>query len=340
MKWGSFSGRAVTWTIGGCMTLVAVMVALALANSWWSARTVPNFGVVRLHVTPQPVVAAFFEARRRGYFTEAGLDVRLISHPTGREAVAAMISNGDDFAVCADTPFVKSFAQGQSVSVLASFGQAANSIHFIGRRERGVTTELKSLIGHRLGIAKGTNAEYVFYSACLLEDLSAEGITLVDLNPDDLVPALLDGRVDASALWDTLLDKAHSGLGTAAVEISIDDIYRAMWLLVVNGTQRDQRRERAILTALIRATEDLSRKPRSTMSDIIGDIGIAPHELEGVIQSTSFHVTLDQSLLLNLESQRRWLGIGGREIFEGLSPLPLSQVDHNAVNLVHPEVAP
>ena len=328
------------WGLCGFTALLAVTGVLVLSHSWWGSSSVPNLGLVRLHLTSQPVVAAFFQASHQGYFADAGLDVRLISHPTGRQALAAMVSNGDDYAVCADTPFVKSFAQGQAVSVLASFGQAANSTHFIGRRERGITAELKSLVGHRLGIVKGTNAEYVFYSACLLEDISADGITLVDLSAEDLIPALLDGRVDAAALWDTLLDTARTGLGSAAIEITIDDIYRSMWLVVVNGAQRDQRRERALLTGLMRATEDLRRSPRATLGGIVHDIGITPSDLDWVMRLTRFRVNLDQSLLLNLESQRRWMGIGGREIFDGLSPLPLSQVDPNAVNLVHPEIAP
>jgi ABC-type nitrate/sulfonate/bicarbonate transport system substrate-binding protein len=317
----------------GASMLVVVLLVLP-------TRRPPELGVVYLHLTPQPVVAAFYQALRRGYFADVGLDVRVAMHATGLQAVEAMITRNDDYAVCADTPFVRAYSQRQPLSALACFGQAANSIHFIGRRDQGINTDFKSLIGHRLGVARGTNAEYVFYSSCLLYDLPNEQVTLIDLAPEDMVSALIDGRVDALALWDSLMVATGEGLGPLAVEIPVDDIYRAMWVLVVHDAHRDPRKERALLTALLRATADLSREPQRWLPALAADIGISPPALLSMVPTTTYRVTLDQSLLLNLEAQRRWLAVGGREVFDGLSPLPLFQVEPSAVTIVHPDLGP
>lgn len=298
----------------------------------------PELGDLTIETTAQPVTACFYLAELRGYFRAEGVTVTLKSYPTGKQAVQAMLEHGSTVATCADTPFVRAFAQGSPLTVLARFGDTGKTIRILGRRDRGLTPRLDSLIGHRLGCARGTNSEYVLSTALLLENLRPDQLTIVDLPPEDLPRQLMAGTIDAIILWDPFATRIQKQMGSTCVEMKISDVYRAMWLLVGNSSRRNEPQERAVLRALIRASDDLTNDPQRWLAPLAGRMGLTGDELQREFTSTRFRVTLDQSLLLNLEAQCRWADIRGREIFTGISPLPLAAIDRNAVTLIHPDL--
>ncbi len=318
--------------------LLAVLLAtMAAAGVYAACRTPPQLAVVNLELTLQPVTAAFYQALQRGYFADEGLDVHITGHSTGRQALAAMIEKGSDFATCADTPFVNSYARGAPVAVLATIGHTSRSVHIFGRTDRGITSNLASLTGQRVGVVRGTNTEYVLYSACMLYDLPQSQLTIVDLAPEALSSAFIDGSVDAIVIWEPLASRLRAASGVQIVEVEFNDFYQAMWLVVARTSKRDLEHERALLRALIRASDDLIRDSRRWLPQLAELMRLTPQELNNDLTRTRYHVSLDQSLLLSLEAQRRWLGLNGPEIFDGISPRALSEVDHDAVNLIHPE---
>ena len=324
--------RMCIW-MGLSLTAVATAVSVPL-----SLHKTPDLGALTIETTPMPVAACFYLADLRGYFSAEGVTVTLKSYPTGKQAVQAMLDHGSTVATCADTPFVRAFAQGSPLTVLARFGDTGQTIRILGRRDRGLTPHLDSLIGHRLGCARGTNSEYVLSTALLLENLRPDQLTIVDLPPEELPRQLTAGTIDAIVLWDPFATRVQQQLGSACVEMRISDFYRAMWLLVGNSSRRNEPQERAVLRALIRASDDLTNDPQRWLAPLAGRMGLTSDELQREFTSTRFRVTLDQALLLNLEAQWRWVDIGGREIFTGISPLPLAAIDRDDVTLVHPDL--
>ncbi len=298
----------------------------------------PSLGELTIETAPMPVTACFYLADLRGYFRAEGVTVTLKSHPTGKQAVQAMLDHGSTVATCAYTPFVRAFAQGSPVTVLARFGDTGQTIRILGRRDRGLTPRLDSLIGRRLGCARGTNSEYVLSTALLLENMRPDQLTIVDLPSEDLPRQLTAGTIDAIVLWDPFATRIQQQMGSDCVEMRISDFYRAMWLLVGNSTRRNEPQERAVLRALIRASDDLSTDPQRWLAPLAQHMGITRDELQREFACTRFRVSLDQALLLNLEAQWRWVDIGGREVFTGISPLPLAAIDRDAVTLVHPDL--
>lgn len=329
-------GRSVLKVLGLGMTLVltvAIILFFLLA-----VREPPALGDLTIEAAPLPVTACFYQAELRGYFRDEGVTVTLNSYPTGKQAVQSMLDHGSTVATCADTPFVRAFAQGSPLTVLAKFGDTGQTIRILGRRDRGLTPRLDSLIGRRLGCARGTNSEYVLSTALLLEKMKPEQLTIIDLPPEELPRQLTAGTLDAIVLWDPFATRVQQQMGAACVEIRISDFYRAMWLLVGNSSRRNEPQERAVLRALIRASDDLTTDPQHWLVPLAERMGITSEELQREFAVTRFRVTIDQSLLLNLEAQWRWSGIGGRPIFSGISPLPLAAIDRDAVTLIHPDL--
>lgn len=322
----------LTIGIGLCLAAISAITFIK--------SPVEPFAHITLECTPQPATACFYQAKLRGYFAAEGLDVQINHHLTGRQALATMIENGSGYATCADTPFTVAYSQEATVTVLAQTGHTSKFIQLIGRRDRGITEDPSSLISRRIGVTRGTNTEYALYSTCLLRDIRQDQVAFIDLKPDELEGALLSGSVDAVAMWEPFASRTATKIGDQGVQVKLSDFYRSMWLLVANTGKRDPHGERSLLRALIRATADLTDDCEQWIEPLAREMGRTPDELRHDLQQTRLRITLDQSLLLELEAQRRWLNLGGPEIFDGLSPQSLSEVAPEAVTLIHPQVAP
>ncbi len=326
-------GRSIIFVLGVVALVLAcggVMAAMRIAGR-------PPLQVV-FEATPQPVTASVYLAEMRGYFAAEGLQVRVNDHPTGRQALAALIGNAADYVVCADTPFVRAFGAGAPLAVLAQIGDVAHYIHLFGLRERGIDGRFASLAGRRVGLVQGTNAEYVIYSVGMLRGFRSDHFTAVHLGVDELEPALAAGTVDAICTWDPLAERTRHRFGERVAEIGLDDFHRTMWLLCARNADRDPARDEAVVRAVSRAAAELARDPAPWSGPLARRLGFTSDELGLGFTQSRFRLTMDQSLLLNLEAQRRWIGLGGPEMFTGLSPLPLLRCDPAAVTLVHPEV--
>lgn len=323
--------------------ILTIGVGLCLASipaiSFINSPVVP-FAHITLECTPQAATACVFQAKLRGYFAAEGLDVQINQHLTGRQALATMIENGSGYATCADTPFTMAYSKAATVTVLAQTGHTTNFIQLIGRRDRGITEDPSSLISRRIGVTRGTNTEYVLYSTCLLREIRQDQVAFIDLKPDELEGALLSGSVDAVAMWEPFASRTAAMIGDQGVQVKLSDFYRSMWLLVAHTGKRDPHCERSLLRALIRSTADLTDNCEQWLEPLAREMGRTPDELRRDLQQSRLRITLDQSLLLELEAQRRWLNLGGPEIFDGLSPHSLSEVAPEAVTLIHPQVAP
>lgn len=318
--------------IGGAVCLAVVTTVFL------SKPTKVPFASITLECTPQPATACIYQAKLRGYFAEEGINIRINDYSTGRQAMSNMIEKGSDYATCADTPFTRAYSQAAPVTAIAQIGDVSNFAKLLGRRDRGITEHTNSLMGHRIGVTRGTNAEYIVYSTCLLFDVPQDQVTIVDLQPDELETALVNGSVDAVSMWEPFASRTSTLLGSQAVQVKLSDINRSMWLLTANSNKRNPRCEQAILRALIRATADLTSDRERWLEPLAREMRRTSDELRRDLLQSRLGITFDQTVLLELEAQRRWLNLGGPEIFDGLSPHALSEVDRDSVSLIHPEV--
>jgi NitT/TauT family transport system substrate-binding protein len=135
----------------------------------------------------------------------------------------------------------------------------------VARRSAGIRA-LADLKGKRVGTLPNTSAAY-FLERMLgtVRLLPADVATVTSIDLPDLSAALVDGRIDALAMWSPETEEAELALGTDAVAFGGDGIYREIFNL--NTTAQalaDPARRAAIkelLRALIVARDALTRDP-------------------------------------------------------------------------------
>lgn len=181
------------WALAACALLFLVLAPAAFAAGTSSGHAVP----VRLQLKwrHQFQFAGFYAALEKGYYREAGFDVKIIPAAPGLDPVETVLKGGADFGV-ASSELVLRYAKGDPVVVLASIFQHSPLALFV-RRDTGIRS-VRDLAGHKVALAPWETEIFAY--------LQREGVPIDRLQlvqHDYSIDTLVQGRVDALAGYET-----------------------------------------------------------------------------------------------------------------------------------------
>lgn len=300
-----------------------------------------------LFTTRAPFSAAVLLAESRGWFRDAGVDVTVEDRQSGRHTLAELTDGKGDFATAAETPIMFALLKSTPIKVIATLGVSFDNTTLVGRKDRGITSS-DDLPGHRVGYSPGTTSQYFLDTFLEYRGHPAGAIERIPLKPDEMIQALVNGQVDVIATWSPFNDQALTALGDNGQELRIGSIYRWSWNLVARNEELAKGTLAAsILTALMRATAEIIRDPHGCAQELSPLIGMPANKLVQAWKQTNFEVTLDQSLLLNLEQQARWAMASGLtdqkdvpNFLGGIHSQALRSIDGDSVTLVDGKGSP
>jgi NitT/TauT family transport system substrate-binding protein len=135
----------------------------------------------------------------------------------------------------------------------------------VARRSAGLRV-LGDLKGKRVGTLPNTSA--AFFLERMLKTVRlqpADVVTVTNIDLPDLSAALVDGRIDALAMWSPETEEAEVALGRDAMAFGGDGIYREIFNLNTTAQALADPAKRAaikdLLKALIAARDALARDP-------------------------------------------------------------------------------
>jgi NitT/TauT family transport system substrate-binding protein len=139
--------------------------------------------------------------------------------------------------------------------------------------------------------------------------IPARDVRLVNLAPDKVVNALLNKEVDAVSTWAPHTIELREKLGSSAQVLHDPSLYTMTWNAVTRRefAKDHPERIRKFLRAIIRANDFIREHPRESRTITAEQIGAKGVLYEKEWQDYSFSASLDQSLILNLEDQSRWM---------------------------------
>ena len=291
---------------------------------------------VRVAVTPWPASASLYIAQEKGYFRDEGLEATLKDYASGHLGLADVVEGKADFAVAADTPIARAAVRGKPVSVVGTVCEIERAILIIARKDRGISAP-GDLRGKTIGVIAGSASEFYLHIYLTTAYIHPKSVRIVDLAPGQVVPALLSGEVDAVSAWAPHTTVLQDKLGRNAVVLHEPGLYTMSWNIVSSTdlTQHDPETIARFLRAILRADRLIAERPAEARAITAKECGMDVAAVEREWSNCDFTTHLDQSLILNLEDQSRWM-TGKTAGNKRKTPNIMSHVYTKGLLAVHP----
>ncbi len=318
-------------------TLVAVL-ATSLSASSCADKTEPPEPVT-VAWSPFESLGLFFVAEDQGFFADNGLDVTARKYDSGAAALNGMLAGEADIVVgTTEFPLVNRSLQKADARIIATIARS-ETIYIVGRSDRGLAKP-SDLKGKSVGTTKGTIAEFYLGRFLEINGLSLNDITLVDLKtPAEWVNSVVNGDIDAVCTSQPYANQAKNGLGANAINWPAQSSQGLFSLAITSGRWAAANPELAekFLASLKQAEEYATTHPAETMSIVQAKLELDNSYMELVKTQTRYALTLDQSLIVAMEDETRWL-IANNLTTEKTVPNFLDFIYEDALKQVKPDV--
>jgi len=254
-----------------------------------------------------PDAALVQVAQQQGYFQQEGLDVTPQVHQIGKAALDAVMEGKADFATVAETPVVFAILKGKKIDIVATINTSNKNMAIVARKDHGIRLPY-DLKGKKIATTFGTIGEFFMDTMLMTNGISRKDVKVVNLAPEIMQDALVNGDVDAISTWNPILIRTQNKLGNKSITFYGEDIYTQTYNVVATQSYIDKNPSMVnkILLALIKAEEFAKQKPAEAQK-VVADVSRTDKGLIGETWDVNhLSVALDQSLLLAMEDESRW----------------------------------
>jgi NitT/TauT family transport system substrate-binding protein len=254
-----------------------------------------------------PLYSLPYIALEKGFFADEGLNVSLQDHEYGKLALQSLIDGKADLAISAQTPFMFAISAGKKASMIAVIASSGKSTGIIARKDRGIVSP-EDLRGKRIGVTLGTVGEFSMDLFFSVRGITRNEMVVVDLKPDQIIDAMLNDKIDAAAIWHPVLIQLQQKLGNNGVLFYDMNIIKDLACLSASQEIIGKAPEalKKILKALIRAKEFVKKNPDEFYKLESEHIQMDINMLKQMLNVSYFSISLEQSLIVELEDQTRW----------------------------------
>lgn len=263
---------------------------------------------ITLAVTPWPASAPIYVAHEKGYFKDEALDLTLQTYLSGHLGIDAVLSGKADLATAGETPIVRAAVEDRPLAVIATICEIDRAILIIGRKDKGISAP-QDLKGKRIGVVAGTTSDFFLHIYLTTSYIDPKEIRIVNLSTDKVAGALLIGEVDAVSTWSPHTIVLRDKLGSNGIVLHDPNIYTMTWDIAATKdfVKKNPEGIKRFLRAILRAHRFITEQPDETRAICSIHIGADNPLFEREWTDYRFTVKLDQSLLLNMEDQARWM---------------------------------
>ena len=308
------------------------IVLLATGGAWAEPLT--------LAVSRSPLSLPLYVAQNNGYFSAEGLEIKFNECLGGHRCLRQVLDGQADVATSGELPVVMNSFSSADYVVIGTLTKSSDDIKLIANARAGIQTPAQ-LDGKRIGSVKGTTSEY-FLELCLLSaGLDPQTLTVVHLQPEDMVEALQSGKVDALSVWQPYGYLALKAMGAGATVVPSNNAYVQTFNLISHRKLVGARD--GVLTKLLRAVERaenfILEQPAEAKKVLKQRLALEQDFVDVVWPGMRYRLVLDQALLVTMEGEARWARRGGHangqlkpNFLQMLHTAPLRSVKPDAVS--------
>lgn len=287
--------------------LAAVLVSMFYPDSWQGYTGKAES--ITVGYSPFEQTALLWIAEDRHFFSRNSLNVTLRKYDTGVGSLDGMLNGETDITVgVTEFPTIGMVFQKERIRTIGTLAKI-EQIYLVGRKDRGIEN-VSDLKGKRVGTTLRTVAHFYLGRFLGLHGMNIKDITLVDVKtPAEWVNAVANGDIDAIATAQPYANSARERLGANAVVWPAQGSQPIFGLIVSTDEWITNHPELVsrFLKSLAQAEEYATRNPAEAKAIVQKRLNLDAARMETVWSQDQFSLSLDQSLILAMEDEARWM---------------------------------
>jgi ABC-type nitrate/sulfonate/bicarbonate transport system substrate-binding protein len=296
------------------VTVIVAVIAVSLfLASMLYLNNLGNFAEKTESVTvaysPFESITLFWVAEDQHFFRQNGLNVTSHKYDTGADALDGVLKGEADIVVgTTEFPFTVRALNQARISTIGSISRS-EFIYLVGRADHGIE-KISDLNGKKIGTTFGTIAHFYLGRFLDLNGINIQNVTLVDLKtPTEWVAAVVNGSIDAVATAQPYANSAKDSLGANAVVWSIQSDQPLFAQAISTNEWIAENPQVCIkfLKSLYQAEAFVINHPTETKAIVMNHMNFSDAYVETVWHQNQFSLSLDQSLILAMEGEARWM---------------------------------
>jgi NitT/TauT family transport system substrate-binding protein len=297
---------------------------------------------VSIGTTTSEVNSLILIAIDQGYFNNNGLNMEHEIYSSGVAALDGMFNGEIDMATGSEFAFAGDVLSGKNVTAIAAISRSSIE-YLVGRVDRGINT-LADLKGKTVGVPLGSRPEFALDRFLYFSGIETSEVNLVNVPVNLSVKALVGGQVDAVAAWQPYIDRIKEQMGDEVVTWDVQEDQPSYTLLMCSEEYTAANPDTIVrfLKSLVQAENFIKDNPEDTGLIIRERLNYDNEYMESIWPDYRFSVTLDQTLVVAMEDQARWIisknSMDGKQTPNFINHLyieALEKVKPEAVNIIH-----
>lgn len=242
-------------------------------------------GEIRLATQPIPHYAPVFVAKEKKWIEEelvrsglSGVNVKWTSFSAGPPMNESFAAGQQDIGFLGDTPAIIAKAAGINTRIVGLTADGPKSLAVIVPKNSSIKTP-KDLRGKKVAVVKGSYAHHLLVLVLKKGGLTVNDIQLINLSQADIATSIINGNIDAAAVWEPLITKLES---QNVIRILTDGSGIKKGVLVIISSEEYLNRHReevkALLRAYVRGAKFIATNPAEAARIIAADVSL-PQDL-------------------------------------------------------------
>lgn len=283
-----------------------VIAASSLATfALTSSPTIAEDIEATMALNLSPISGVAIVAKEKGFFEAEGLSISQSNFTSGKQALNAVLGGAAQIATTAEAPTTAAAMAKQPIAFLARMEYS--ELKTLTASGSAIST-MEELSGKRLAFTAGTGSEVYTMALLAKAGLTSDDVQLVNLRPQDMLPAMAAGDIDAYNTWEPHVSNGKKTLGDKVTQLDTSGVYSETFNIVVMQDYLEENPEliTKFLTALIAAEGWMEENPEDAIEVVATAVGIPVADLSAIWNDYVFEVVLDQRQMDVLTAHAQW----------------------------------
>jgi NitT/TauT family transport system substrate-binding protein len=319
--------------------VIILVVAIVLSSFVYLNSQKPYVGnsePITLGVYPSEYNLLVYVAEDQQYFSANGLKVTLKNYISGASAARGMLNGEVNISTASEFVVANNAMQNANLCAFGSLSKYLN-LYVVARTDKGINN-VSDLAGKRIAVTIGTGNQFYLGRFLELNGINLNQVTLVNVNFAQTPNALANGTVDAAVTFQPYINQIQSLLNNKTVTWPAQADQFGYFEAICPKDWAATHPDLIIrfLKSLIQA-QNFNLNHQNQAKDILAkDLNYTFAYVNSVWSDYQYSVTLDQSFILLMQDESRWLIDNNLTIVNSV-PNFLSYVYVDGLKSVSPE---